>query len=57
MISRLESMDAEVMFSDVRISVLLQEIMDGLKPLAALLPGVSPCGLQSPCVSVLTCSR
>ena len=35
MISRLESMDAEVMFSDVRISVLLQEIMDSLKPLAA----------------------
>ena len=34
-ISRLESMDAEVMFSDVRISVLLQEIMDSLKPLAA----------------------
>ena len=32
MISRLESMDAEVMFSDVRISVLLQEIMDSLKP-------------------------
>ena len=30
MISRLESMDAEVMFSDVRISVLLQEIMDRL---------------------------
>ena len=35
MISRLESMDAEVVFSEVRVSVLLQEIMDSLKPLAA----------------------
>lgn len=35
MISRLESMDAEVLFSDVRVSVLLQEITDSLKPLAA----------------------
>lgn len=35
MISRLESKDAEVVFSDVRISVLLQEIVDSLKPMAA----------------------
>ena len=28
-------MDAEVVFSEVRVSVLLQEIMDSLKPLAA----------------------
>lgn len=35
MISRLESKDAEVLFSDVRISVLLSEITDSLKPLAA----------------------
>lgn len=35
MISRLESKDAEVVVSDVRISVLLEEIMDSLKPQAA----------------------
>ena len=35
MISRLESKEAEVTFSDVRISVLLDEILDGLKPQAA----------------------
>ncbi len=35
MISRLESKEAEVTFSDVRISVLLEEIVDSLKPQAA----------------------
>lgn len=35
MISRLEAKDAEVVMSDVRISVLLGEIVDSLKPLAA----------------------
>ncbi|MCB7319760.1 sensor histidine kinase [Lacrimispora sp. 210928-DFI.3.58] len=35
MISRLEAKDAEVVLSDVRISVLLEEILDSLKPLAA----------------------
>ena len=35
MISRLEAKDAEVVFSSVRISVLLDDILDSLKPLAA----------------------
>ena len=35
MISRLEAKDAEVVFSQVRISVLLDDILDSLKPLAA----------------------
>lgn len=35
MISRLETKDAEVVVSEVRISVLLDEIMDSLKPQAA----------------------
>lgn len=35
MISRLEAKDAEVVMSDVRISVLLEEIVDSLKPQAA----------------------
>ena len=35
MISRLEAKDAEVVMTDVRISVLLEEIMDSLKPQAA----------------------
>ena len=35
MISRLEAKEAEVTFSDVRISVLLEEIVDSLKPQAA----------------------
>ena len=35
MISRLESKDAEVAFSDVRLSVLLDEITDRFKPMAA----------------------
>ncbi len=35
MISRLEAKEAEVTFSDVRVSVLLEEIIDSLKPQAA----------------------
>lgn len=35
MISRLEAKDAEVVFSQVRISVLLDDILGSLKPLAA----------------------
>ena len=35
MISRLEAKEAEVTFSDVRVSVLLEEIIDSLKPDAA----------------------
>ena len=35
MISKLEAKDAEVVMTDVRISVLLEEIMDSLKPQAA----------------------
>ena len=35
MISHLEAKDAEVVFSSVRISVLLDDILDSLKPLAA----------------------
>ena len=35
MISRLEAKDAEVVVSDVRVSVLLEEIIDSLKPAAA----------------------
>lgn len=35
MISRLEAKDAEVVFSSVRISVLLDDILDSLKPPAA----------------------
>ena len=35
MISRLEAKDAEVVFSQVRVSVLLDDILDSLKPLAA----------------------
>ena len=35
MISRLEAKDAEVVFSSVRISVLLDDILDSLKPMAA----------------------
>ena len=35
MISRLEAKEAEVTFSDVRVSVLLEEITDSLKPQAA----------------------
>lgn len=35
MISRLEAKDAEVLMSDVRISVLLNEIVDSLKPQTA----------------------
>lgn len=36
MISRLESKEAEVTFSDVRISPLLEDIVESLKPMAAL---------------------
>ena len=35
MISRLEAKDAEVVVSDVRVSVPLEEIIDSLKPAAA----------------------
>lgn len=35
MISRLEAKDAEVVVSDVRVSVFLEEIIDSLKPAAA----------------------
>ena len=35
MISRLETKEAEVVISDVRVSVLLSEILEGLKPQAA----------------------
>ena len=50
MISRLEAKDAEVVVSDVRISVLLDEIVDSLKPTAAAGQVFIHCDCQPLCI-------
>ena len=50
MISRLEAKDAEVVVSDVRISVLLDEITDSLKPAAASGQVFIHCDCQPLCI-------